>query len=69
VIEQRDSLSEEIAGEKDRYSAHPRQPAFAGSLDYEQTAKDLQQVVKTRKTELLFLASSCACCAPVAGRR
>ena len=31
-------------------------PPFAGSLDYEQTARDLQQVVKTRKTELLFLA-------------
>ena len=26
------------------------------SLDYESTAKDLQQVVKTKKTELLFLA-------------
>jgi type I restriction enzyme M protein len=31
-------------------------PPFAGSLDYENTAKDLQQVVKTKKTELLFLA-------------
>ena len=31
-------------------------PPFAGSLDYESTAKDLQQIVKTRKTELLFLA-------------
>ena len=29
---------------------------LAGSLDYESTAKDLQQVVKTKKTELLFLA-------------
>ena len=29
---------------------------FAGSLDYESTAKDLQQIVKTKKTELLFLA-------------
>jgi hypothetical protein len=29
---------------------------FAGSLDYESCAKDLQQVVKTKKTELLFLA-------------
>ena len=27
-----------------------------GSLDYEATAKDLQQIVKTKKTELLFLA-------------
>ncbi len=31
-------------------------PPFAGSLDYESTAKDLQRVVKTKKTELLFLA-------------
>jgi type I restriction enzyme M protein len=31
-------------------------PPFAGSLDYESCAKDLQQVVKTKKTELLFLA-------------
>ena len=56
VIEARDSLSEDIAGEKDRYSLILANPPFAGSLDYEQTARDLQQVVKTRKTELLFLA-------------
>jgi type I restriction enzyme M protein len=31
-------------------------PPFAGSLDYENVAKDLQRVVKTKKTELLFLA-------------
>ena len=31
-------------------------PPFAGSLDYESTAKDLQKIVKTKKTELLFLA-------------
>jgi len=31
-------------------------PPFAGSLEYENTAKDLQQVVKTKKTELLFSA-------------
>ena len=31
-------------------------PPFAGSLDYDSTAKDLQAVVKTKKTELLFLA-------------
>ena len=31
-------------------------PPFAGSLDYEGTAKDLLQVVRTKKTELLFLA-------------
>jgi len=31
-------------------------PPFAGSLDYETTAKDLLAVVKTKKTELLFMA-------------
>ena len=31
-------------------------PPFAGSLDYDGTAKDLLAVVKTKKTELLFLA-------------
>jgi type I restriction enzyme M protein len=55
VIEARDSLAEEIAGEKERYSLVLANPPFAGSLDYEATAKDLQQIVKTKKTELLFL--------------
>ena len=31
-------------------------PPFAGSLDFETTAKDLQKIVKTKKTELLFVA-------------
>jgi type I restriction enzyme M protein len=56
VIEARDSLSEEMAGEKARYSLILANPPFAGSLDYEQTARDLQLIVKTKKTELLFLA-------------
>ncbi len=56
VIEARNSLSEEIADEKERYSLVLANPPFAGSLDYESTAKDLQQTVKTKKTELLFLA-------------
>lgn len=56
IVEYRDSLSEDIAEEKDRYSLILANPPFAGSLDYEQTARDLQQVVKTKKTELLFLA-------------
>ncbi|MGH7024799.1 MAG: type I restriction-modification system subunit M [Caulobacteraceae bacterium] len=56
VIVSRDSLSEDNAGEKARYDLILANPPFAGSLDYEQTAKDLQRVVKTKKTELLFLA-------------
>ncbi len=56
AVEARDSLAEEMAGEKERYSLVLANPPFAGSLDYEATAKDLQRIVKTRKTELLFLA-------------
>src|SRR5271155_3184699 len=52
----RDSLSEDHAGEEEKYTLALANPPFAGSLDYETCAKDLQQVVKTKKTELLFLA-------------
>ena len=31
-------------------------PPFAGSLDYESTSAKLQRVVKTKKSELLFMA-------------
>ena len=51
-----DSLAQEHAGDEDRYSLVLANPPFAGSLDYETTAKDLLQIVKTKKTELLFLA-------------
>ena len=56
AIENRDSLSEGHAGVAGQYSLILANPPFAGSLDYESTAKDLQQIVKTKKTELLFLA-------------
>jgi type I restriction enzyme M protein len=52
----RDSLAQDHAGEEEKYSLVLANPPFAGSLDYENTAKDLQQIVKTKKTELLFLA-------------
>jgi type I restriction enzyme M protein len=52
----RDSLAEEHAKDAGAYSVVLANPPFAGSLDYEQCAKDLQQIVKTKKTELLFLA-------------
>lgn len=55
-IRYRDSLGQEHAGDEERYSLVLTNPPFAGSLDYENTAKDLQQIVKTRKTELLFVA-------------
>ena len=59
-IRYKDSLAQTdstAAGvDAERYSLVLANPPFAGSLDYESTAKDLQQVVKTKKTELLFLA-------------
>ena len=55
-IRYRDSLSESVGGDEDMYSLILANPPFAGSLDYESTSKDLQRVVKTKKTELLFLA-------------
>lgn len=56
AIRYRDSLAQDHAGEEERYTLVLANPPFAGSLDYENTAKDLQQVVRTKKTELLFLA-------------
>jgi type I restriction enzyme M protein len=55
-IRYRDSLAQDHAGEEEKYTLVLANPPFAGSLDYENTAKDLLQIVKTRKTELLFLA-------------
>jgi len=52
----RDSLSQDHAGEEEKYTLVLANPPFAGSLDFENCAKDLQDIVKTRKTELLFLA-------------
>ena len=56
AIENRDSLSEGHAGVEGQFSLILANPPFAGSLDYESCAKDLLEVVKTKKTELLFLA-------------
>jgi len=55
-IAYRDSLAEDHAEDAGRYSLVLANPPFAGSLDNETTAKDLLRVVKTKKTELLFLA-------------
>ena len=51
----RDSLAEDHSGDAEAYSLILANPPFAGSLDFEGTAKGLLQVVKTKKTELLFL--------------
>jgi type I restriction enzyme M protein len=55
-IRYRDSLAQDHASEEEKYTLVLANPPFAGSLDYENTAKDLLQIVKTKKTELLFLA-------------
>ena len=55
-IRYKDSLAQADDLEAEKYSLVLANPPFAGSLDYESIAKDLQQIVKTKKTELLFLA-------------
>jgi type I restriction enzyme M protein len=55
-IRWKDSLAQADEDDAERYSLILANPPFAGSLDYESTAKDLLQIVKTKKTELLFLA-------------
>jgi type I restriction enzyme M protein len=55
-ISYKDSLAQADESDADKYSLILANPPFAGSLDYETTAKDLLQIVKTKKTELLFLA-------------
>lgn len=55
-IQNRDSLAQDHGDTAEAYSLILANPPFAGSLDYESVAKDLQTVVKTKKTELLFVA-------------
>jgi type I restriction enzyme M protein len=55
-VRYKDSLAQGHAEDDEKYSLILANPPFAGSLDYENTAKDLLSIVKTKKTELLFLA-------------
>ncbi len=55
-IRYRDSLAQDHADDEGKCTLILANPPFAGSLDYENTAKDLLAIVKTKKTELLFLA-------------
>jgi type I restriction enzyme M protein len=55
-IERHDSLSTESGGITEAFTLVLANPPFAGSLDHESTANNLLSVVKTRKTELLFIA-------------
>jgi type I restriction enzyme M protein len=56
AITYRDSLGKSMGLKPRPYSLILANPPFAGSLDYENVTKDLLQTVKTKKTELLFLA-------------
>ena len=55
-IRWKDSLAQTDNDDAEKYSLILANPPFAGNLDYESTAKDLQQIAKTKKTELLFMA-------------
>ena len=55
-ISYRDSLSRAGDADAESFSLILANPPFAGSLDYEATSKLLLSDVKTKKTELLFLA-------------
>ena len=55
-IRYRDSLAQDHAEDAGRYTMVLANPPFAGALDAATVAKDLAAIVKTRKTELLFLA-------------
>ena len=54
-IDYKDSLSEDNE-DKSKYTLILANPPFKGSIDSERTSKDLLEVTKTKKTELLFLA-------------
>lgn len=55
-IRYRDSLASSHGDDVDKYSLILANPPFAGSLDEETASADLRAIVKTKKTELLFMA-------------
>lgn len=68
-----DALSQDGASIRERYTVVLANPPFKGSLNYEEVAKDLLQIGKTKKTELLFVSlflqqlktgGRCACIVP-----
>ena len=71
-IEYRDSLSDQNT-DTNKFSIILANPPFKGSLDYDIVSADILKIVKTKKTELLFLAlflrmlktgGRCACIVP-----
>jgi type I restriction enzyme M protein len=68
-----DSLSQDAAQLRGGFTLVLANPPFKGSLNHEEVAKDLLQTVRTKKTELLFIAlflnqlkpgGRCACIVP-----
>ncbi|WP_300006949.1 class I SAM-dependent DNA methyltransferase [Pseudonocardia sp.] len=55
-IRYRDSLSQGASAETAKYTLILANPPFAGSINAAAIAKDLQQTVKSKKSELLFVA-------------
>jgi type I restriction enzyme M protein len=55
-LDDKDSLSESNAGMTEKFTLVLANPPFKGSLDYESVESGLLKTVKTKKTELLFLA-------------
>ncbi len=71
-IEYRDSLSDQNT-DTNKFTRILANPPFKGSLDYDIVSADILKIVKTKKTELLFLAlflrmlktgGRCACIVP-----
>lgn len=56
TIDYKDSLSSEGQELDEQFDLILANPPFKGSLDYDSVASDLLQTVKTKKTELLFIA-------------
>jgi len=56
TIDYKDSLSSEGRDLDEQFDMILANPPFKGSLDYDSVASDLLQTVKTKKTELLFIA-------------
>ncbi|MFX4243617.1 N-6 DNA methylase, partial [Aliarcobacter butzleri] len=51
-----DALAKFDKDEEDKYDLILANPPFKGSLDYDEVAKSILDVAKTKKTELLFVS-------------
>jgi len=55
-ISNKDALAKFDSAEEEKYDLVLANPPFKGSLDYDEVAKSILEVAKTKKTELLFLS-------------